>query len=125
MIMKKMSFRLLVSCGILLCALAVAAFAGQEPTPSAFRTEVSIQTASAGAYVLSARVTDLASGAVLAAPSLKVPANEEASSESTVPGGSISLTGKVDPGLHTATYTVRVMHGNKVVAEHSASVAVQ
>lgn len=121
----KTSIRLLVSCGILLCALALAAFAAQEPNPSTFRTEVSIQTASAGAYLLSARVTDLASGAVLAAPSLKLPANEEASSESTVPGGSISLTGKVDSGLHTATYTVRVMHGSRVVAEHSASVAVQ
>lgn len=119
----KTSFRLLIPCGVLLCALTLAAFAKQEPTP--FRTEVSIQTASAGVYVLSARVTDLSSGAVLAVPSLKVPANEEASSESTVPGGSISLTGKVDPGLHTATYTVRVMHGSKVVAEHSASVAVQ
>jgi len=121
----KTSIRFLVSCGILLCGLALAAFAAQEPTPSAFRTEVSVQTAPAGAYLLSARVTDLASGTVLAAPSLKVPANEEASSESTVPGGLISLTGKVDPGLHTATYTVRVMRGSKVVAEHSASVAVQ
>lgn len=121
----KTSIRLLISCGILLCALALAAFAGQEPAPSAFRTEVGIQTVSAGAYVLSAQVMDLASGAVLAAPSLKVPANEEASAESTVPGGSVSLTGKVEPGLHTATYTVRVMHGSKVVAEHSASVAVQ
>lgn len=121
----KTSIRFLVSCGILLCGLALAAFAAQDPTPSAFRTEVSIQTASAGAYLLSARVTDLASGTVLAVPSLKVPANEEASSESIVPGGSISLTGKIDPGLHTATYTVRVMHGSQMVAEHSASVAVQ
>jgi hypothetical protein len=117
--------RLLVSCALLLCALALTAFAGEEPTPSAFRTEVSIQTASAGVYVLSARVTDLDSGNVLGVPSLKVPANEEANAESTVPGGVISFTGKVDPALHTATYRLQVKRGAKVVSEHTASVAVQ
>lgn len=121
----KTSSRILVSCGILLCALVLAAFAGQEPVPSNFRTEVSIQPASAGAYLLSARLTDLDSGKVLAAPSLKVPANEEASADSTLPGGSVSFTGKIDPGLHTATYTVRMTRGSKVVSEHSATVAVQ
>lgn len=121
----KMSTRLLVSCGILLCALVLAAFAGQEHAPSAFRTEVSVQPASAGAYLLSARLTDLDSGSILASPSVKVPANEEASAESTLPGGSVSFTGKVDSSLHKATYTVRVTRGGKVVSEHSASVAVQ
>lgn len=121
----KTLIRLLVSCGILSCALALAAFAGQEPAPSAFRTEVSIQTASAGVYVLSARVTDLDSGKVLAVPTLKVPANEEANAESTVPGGVISFTGKVDSALHTATYQLQVKRGAKVVSEHAASVAVQ
>lgn len=121
----KTSSRLLVSCGILLCALVLAAFAGQEHTPPAFRTEVSVQPASAGAYLLSARLTDLDSGSVLAAPSVKVPANEEANAESTLPGGSVSFTGKVDSSHHTATYTVRVKRGGKVVSEHSASVAIQ
>ncbi|MFL6294160.1 MAG: hypothetical protein ACJ759_24965 [Thermoanaerobaculia bacterium] len=121
----KSPIRLLVSCGILLSALALAAFSGKEPIPSAFRTEVSIQTASAGVYVLSARVTDLDTGTVLAAPSLKVPANEDANAESTVPGGTISFTGKVDPTLHTATYRVEVKRGDKVVSSHSASVALQ
>ena len=121
----KTSIRLLVSCGILLCALVLAAFSAQETAPSNFRTEVSIQPASAGAYLLSARLTDLGSGEVVAAPSLKVPANEEAGADSTLPGGSISFTGKVDPAVHTATYTVRVTRGGKVVSEHSATVAVQ
>lgn len=121
----KTSSRILVSCGILLCALVLAAFAAQEPAPSNFRTEVSIQPASAGAYLLSARLTDLGSGKVLAAPSIKVPANEEANADSTLPGGSVSFTGKVDSGLHKATYTVRVTHEGKVVSEHSATVAIQ
>lgn len=122
----KTTTRLLISCGILLCALLLAAFAGQEQQAlSAIRTEVSVQSVSAGAYLLSARLTDLDSGKVLAAPSVKVPANEEASAESTLPGGSVSFTGKVDPALHSATYTVRLTRGGRVVSEHSASVAVQ
>ncbi len=122
----KTFLRLLVSCAILLSALALAAFAGQEGTPpSAFRTEISIQTASAGVYVLSARVTDLDSANVLAVPSLKVPANEEASAETTIPGGVISFTGKVDPAVHIATYTLQVKRGAKVISEHTASVALQ
>ena len=90
----KTSVRLFVSCGILLCALALAAFAKQEPAPSDFRSEVSIQPASADAYLLTAKLTDLGSG-------------------------------KVDPALHTATYTVRVTREGRVASEHSASVAVQ
>lgn len=121
----KTFLRLLVSCAILLSALALAAFAGQEGTPSAFRTEISIQTASAGVYVLSARVTDLDSANVLAVPSLKVPANEEASAESTIPGGVISFIGKVDPVVHMATYRLQVKRGAKVISEHTASVALQ
>jgi len=121
----KTPIRLLLSVGILLCALALAAFSGQEPVPSAFRTEVSIQTASAGVYVLSARVADLDSGKILAVPSLKVPANEEASAESTIPGGVISFTGKIDPAVHSATYSIQVKRGAKVISEHSAGVALQ
>ncbi|HWN43405.1 MAG TPA: hypothetical protein VNW71_14350 [Thermoanaerobaculia bacterium] len=105
--------------------MALAAFSGQEPVPSAFRTEVSIQTASAGVYVLSARVADLDSGKILAVPSLKVPANEEASAESTIPGGVISFTGKIDPAVHSATYSIQVKRGAKVISEHSAGVALQ
>jgi hypothetical protein len=121
----RIPIRPLVFCGILLCALALAASAGQEPIPSAFRTEVSVQTASAGVFVLAARVTDLDSGKVLAVPSLKVPANEEASAESTIPGGVISFTGKIDPALHTATYSIQVKRGAKLISEHAASVALQ
>jgi len=70
-------------------------------------------------------VTDLDSGKVLAVPSLKVPANEEASAESTVPSGLIAFTGKIDPALHVATYSIQVKRGAKVISEHSANVALQ
>src|SRR5687768_17255523 len=119
------SLRLFVSCGALLLCLALAAYAGPEASPSSLRTEVDVQSESPGVFLLSARVTDLASGDVVAAPSLRVPATEEANTESTLPGGSITFTGKVDPALHKATYTVRVLRGDKVISEHSASVAVQ
>lgn len=123
----KLPARVLVQCGILLCVLALAAFAGQEPAPSALRTEVHVQRVSEGVFLLAARVTDLASGDVLAAPSLKVPAGEEGKAESALDGGKtlVGFSGKVDPATHTATYSVRLEREGKVLSEHSASVALQ
>lgn len=123
----KLPTRVLVQCGILLCVLALAAFAGQDPGSSALRTEVHVQRASEGVFVLAARVTDLASGNVLAMPTLKVPAGQEASAESTLEGGKaqVHFSGKVDPAHHTATYSVRLEREGKVLSEHAAAVALQ
>ena len=121
----KLSTRVLVQCGILLCVLALAAFAGQEPTPAAIRTEVHVQPVSTGVFALSARVTDLTSGDVLAVPTLKVPAGQEANAESRLEGGKalVNFSGRVDPATQTATYSVRLEREGKVISEHTASVA--
>ncbi|HYN22501.1 MAG TPA: hypothetical protein VE078_16195 [Thermoanaerobaculia bacterium] len=124
--MKK-SVRLLVFCLFVLSCLSLAAFADREAAPANYRTEVSVQRATQGAFVLAARVTDLGSGKVLAMPTVKTPAGEEANAESTDldSGTVIKFSGKVDSSNQTATYTVRVERTGKVVTEHSATLALQ
>ena len=86
-----------------------------------------MQRAAPGVFVLAARVTDLGSGEVLAMPTLKAPAGEEASAESTVQGAGtvVKFTGKVEASNQAATYTVRVERSGKVISEHSATLALQ
>lgn len=123
----KLSLRFLVFCVFVLSCLSLAAFADRKPDPSSFRTEVSVQRAAPGVFVLAARVTDLASGEVLAMPTLKAPAGEEANAESTVQGAGtvVKFTGKVGASNQAATYIVRVERSGKVISEHSATLALQ
>ena len=108
---------------IVVCFVVVAA-ASTDPAEKGYSTEISIQPSGANVFLLRAKVKDLASGEVLAGPSLKMPAGEAANTESTLPDDTnVSLSATVDSAKHSATYSVTLKKGNRVLSSHSANVA--
>ena len=94
-------------------------------TVAGYGMDISIEPAGENVFLLKAKVTDLASGKVVAGPALKMPAGQPASTETSVQatGDVISLTASVDGATRTATYSVVAKRGAKVISEHSARVA--
>lgn len=111
----------------MLILMIYVAFVGAAPiaNSSAYSTEVSIQPAGEGVFVLKAKVKDLSSGEIVAGPMVKMPAGETAKTESTLSDSDtiVTLSANIDAAKHSATYTVTVRRGKSVVSEHSASVA--
>ncbi len=99
----------------------------QDPasTAAGYGMDITIEPAGENVFLLKAKVTDLASGQVVAGPALKMPAGQPASTETSVQatGDVISLTASVDGTTRTATYSVVAKRGAKVISEHSARVA--
>ncbi len=110
---------------LLLIAFAALLVGAAREKPATYSTEVAIQPKGDNVYVLKAKVKDAASGEVLAGPILKMPAGQTATAESTLSDSDtvVSLSANVDGGKHSANYTVTVKQGNRIVAEHTASVA--
>jgi len=108
---------------LLLIAFALLVGAAGEK-PATYSTEVAIQPKGDNVYVLRVKVKDAVSGEVLAGPILKMPAGQTATSESTLSDSDtvVSLSANVDGGKHSASYTVTVKRGNRIVAEHTANV---
>jgi hypothetical protein len=114
--------------GLVSIALAGIVFLGsshtsQSPEP-AYSTEVVIEPAGANAFLLKAIVKDAATGQVLSGPTLKMPAGEEAETETSLGSSSatVTLSAIVDGAKRTATYRVTVKKAEKVLSLHSAKV---
>lgn len=109
---------------ILVCG-AVLLAAAPQPAATVFSTDVSVQPGPDGSYLLRAKVADADSGEVLAGPGLKLPAGQSASTESTLEDSEtvVSLNAAIDGANHSATYTVKVTRGKKLLSSHSARVA--
>jgi hypothetical protein len=116
-----LTFALTVATGGFLFAQA----ADPASAPASYGTEISIEPAGENVFLLKAKVTDLASGQVVAGPALKMPAGQPVSTETTVQGtgDTFSLTASVDGATRTATYSVVAKRGGKVISEHTASIA--
>jgi hypothetical protein len=118
------TLRFLSITALLIAALPLLGSATGAPKAPAYGTEITIQPSGAGAFVLRAKVTDLASGQVIAGPSLKAPVGEASKTESTLEDGTIVvLSATVDNAKHSATYSVVVKKGGTVVSEHAANLA--
>lgn len=109
---------------ILVLGGLVSAQAPQAAAPG-FGSSVSIERSGNEAYLLKAKISDLASGQVLAGPAVKIPAGQNASTETTLPDRDevVSLSANVDAASQTATYSLVVKKGKAVVSEHTARIA--
>ena len=117
--------------GFFLAAAAVvwiAAAPAALPQGSAFGTDVQIEPSgkSPGGFSVRVKVTDLSSGAVVAAPHLLVPAGENGEAQSDLPDQSaVTVSAKVDATGHAATYSIALKKGGHVLSSHTAKVKLQ
>lgn len=120
---RRTILKLIGPLALVLVCFAVVAAAGTDHAEKGYSTEISIRPNGDNAFLLRATVKDLASGEVLAAPSVKMPAGEAASAESTLPDDTkVSLSAMVDAAKHSATYSVTLKKGTRVVSSHSANI---
>lgn len=120
--------RVLVQWGILLCALALAAPAAQEPAARYPVVEIGVVVSetAAGPYTLVAKIVDVETNELMHLAYLEVHAGKEASTEATLAEhGNIKLhfLGKMAADRKTARYTVRLEQKGTVFAQHSADVS--
>jgi hypothetical protein len=119
-----MKFQRILALTIVL-ALPVVLMAAQtrRPEPASYSTMVTIEPLGTG-FALKAEVKDAASGEVVAGPMLKLPSGETGDTETILESGEkVLLTATIDSVSRTASYTITVKQGDRVVAEHSAKVA--
>ncbi len=104
---------------------AIAEAPHQAAGGSAYGTSVSIEPSGGSAFLLKARVTDLASGEVVAGPAVKLATGKEgqAESQNAERDEVVTLSATVDSATRTATYTLVIKRNQKVVAEHTSKVA--
>jgi hypothetical protein len=112
----------------LLAAAAVvwiaAAPAASSQAP-AFGTDVQIEPSGKpqGGFSIRVKVTNLSSGAVVAAPHLLVPAGENGETQSDLPDKSaVTVSAKVDATGRAATYSIALKKGERVQSSHTAKV---
>ena len=110
---------------LLVAGVALVGAATEEKVTSGYSTDVSIQPGSNNVFVLKAKIKDLSTGEIVAGPMVKMPAGQTANTESTLSDSNtvVNLSANVDGAKHSATYTVTIKRGQKVVSEHSATVA--
>lgn len=117
--------------GAVLLALAlvvvVVGIAGSSQPEPRFSTEVSLEPSRDSAFLLRAKVTDLASGEVLAGPGLKLASGQPAEAASTLKekGLGVLLKANVEASGSSAVYSVEVTRGKLVLAQHSAKIALK
>ena len=121
----------LVFSGLLLLAMAflwIAAAPVISPQGAAFGTDVQIKPSGKpqGGFTIRVKVMDLASGAVVAAPGLIVPAGEASEAKSELPDQStVTVSVKVDSAGHEASYSIAMKKGDQVLSSHTAKVNLQ
>jgi hypothetical protein len=112
----------------LLAAVAVvwiAAAPAALPQAPAFATDVQIEPSGKphGGFSIRVKVTNLSSGAVVAAPHLLVPAGENGETQSDLPDQSaVTVSAKVDAPGHVATYSIALKKGKRVLSSHTANI---
>jgi hypothetical protein len=97
-----------------------------RPEPR-FSTEVSLEPAKNGAFLLRAKVTDLATGEVLAGLGLKLAAGQPGEATSTLKemGLGVLLKANVEEGGASAVYSVEVKRADLALTQHSARIALK
>ena len=121
----------LIAASFLLLAAAIvwiAAAPANSARNSGFGTDVQIEPSSKSQNGFSVRVkvTELATGAVVVAPHLLVPAGENGEAKSDLPdGSSATVAVRVDAAGHTASYSVAIKNGDQILASHMAKVNLQ
>lgn len=122
--MKRSAKAILTLVLLVACAALVGA-ATEEKASAGYSTDVSIQPGGNDIFVLKAKIKDISSGEIVAGPTVRMPAGQTANTESTLSDSNtvVNLSANVDGAKHSATYTVTIKRGQKVIAEHSATVA--
>jgi hypothetical protein len=116
--------RALLVIGLLVLLMATLGVTAANSVSSAYSTSVAIEPLGASGFVLKAQVKDVSTGTTLVAPTLKLPSAESGHTETTLQSGeTVALAATIDGGSRTATYTVTVKRGGRLLAEHSAKVA--
>jgi hypothetical protein len=108
--------------------LWIAAAPATAPRGAAFGTDVQIGPSgkTQGGFSIRVKVTDLTSGNIVAAPGLLIPAGETGEAKSDLPDQSVvTVSAKVDPAGHMATYSIALRRGEQVLSSHTAKVSVQ
>jgi hypothetical protein len=117
--------------GFLLLAATVIWTGAAPLTPSPdsrFGTDVQIAPSgkSQGGFSIRVKVTDLSSGAVVAAPHLIIPSGEAGEAKSELPDQStVVVSAKADSAGHTANYSIAMKKGDLMISSHTASVNLQ
>jgi hypothetical protein len=116
---KKLSRPVLLFAAAILLSHATLARAGQP----AYGTDIRVEPAGTGVYMIKAKVMDLADRSVLSAPMLKVAVDEPATSETVLPDGQtrVLMTVKFDSAAHRATCTIEVKKAGSTLASSSTS----
>lgn len=121
----------LVFTGLLLLTAAIlwtAAAPVTLPQGPAYGTDVQIAPTgkSQGGFSIRVKVTDLSSGAVVAAPGLIIPTGEAGEAKSELPDQStVTVSAKVDSTGHMASYSIAMKKGDQVLSSHTAKVNLQ
>lgn len=89
-----------------------------------YGTQIALEPVGTEGFKLRAQVTDLASGDIVAGPSLIIPSGESAETESSLPDSDINvrLRATGDATQHSVIYKVEVVRGEEVLSQHAASV---
>jgi hypothetical protein len=104
----------------------IAAAPAVLPQTPTFGTDVQIEPSGKpqGGFSIRVKVTNLSSGAVVAAPHLLVPAGENSETQSDLPDQSaVTVSAKVDASGHAATYSVALKKGDRILSSHTAKVS--
>lgn len=120
--MRKTRARLIAPLAVIAVCSLFAGVAGGEGGDRGYSTEISIQP-KGDVFLLKAKVTDLASGQVLAAPSGKLAAGVTSDMETTLPDETmVRFHTTVESSGHAASYSITVERGTRVLSSHSAKI---
>jgi len=119
----------LLSCSLVVASLLALTAATGTTHHGGIGTDVTIapKTAGRGDYLIRVKVTDLATGTVLAGPSILVRAGQQAEADTTIsePATKVTVKGTVDSTAQLASYSVIVRQGDEVLSSHTAKIALR
>jgi LEA14-like dessication related protein len=109
---------------LLAVAFLVSAANSVQAAQPVYGTEFTVEPAGSGVYKVQAKVTDLTAKTVVLGATLKVAADEPASTETVLPDGrtKVLMTVKLDSVRHTASYSIVIRRAEEILASSSASV---
>lgn len=104
-------------------AVATVARSGAQP-PTGYATTISFEPLGANGILLKAQMKELQTGTLLAGPQLKMPLGETATSESTLPDGTVVvLTATVDATKKSIQYSLVAKNGDRELSSHTAKIS--
>ncbi len=120
----KLFSKLLVAAALLVLPFMLLGAEAGDPVPTSYSTQVSVEPIGTAGFVLKAEVKNSATGQVVAAPALKLPAGEAGDAETTLATGeTVLLTATLGGASRSANYTLTLKRGDVLLSEHSAKIS--